>query len=237
MILTAHQPVYLPWLGLFHKIALADLFCYFDIVQYQRKDYNNRNKIKTSNGDLWLSVPVESKGHLNKNVSGILIIQDNWVEKHLKSIELNYKKTPFFKNYFPELQSILINESKSSLGHLNLILLKYFMECLSIDTPIVKASDYNFNGVGSDLVLDMCIELNASNYIFGSQGKDYVNLEKFRANNVNVHFQKYNHPNYEQYGKEFIPFMSIVDLLFNKGDKSLEILLSGNISKSEVLMQ
>ena len=100
MILTAHQPVYLPWLGLFHKIARADLFCYFDIVQYQRKDYNNRNKIKTSNGALWLSVPVESKGHLDKNVSDILIIQDNWVTKHLKSIELNYKKAPFFKELF-----------------------------------------------------------------------------------------------------------------------------------------
>ena len=126
MILPAHQPVYLPWLGLFHKIELADLFCYFDIVQYQRKDYNNRNKIKTSNGELWLSVPVESKNHLNKNVSKILIVQDNWVKKHLKSIELNYKKTPFFKDYFPELQSILINESKNSLGHLNLKLLEYF---------------------------------------------------------------------------------------------------------------
>ena len=120
MILTAHQPCYLPWLGLFDKISSCDVFCYFDIVQYQRKDYNNRNKIKTSNGELWLSVPVESKGHLDKNVSDILIIQDKWVTKHLKSIELNYKKAPFFHDYFPELQSILINESKSSLGLLNL---------------------------------------------------------------------------------------------------------------------
>ena len=96
MILTAHQPVYLPWMGLFHKIALADLFCYFDIVQYQKKDYNNRNKIKTKNGELWLSVPVQSKNHLEKNVSEILIIQDEWVKKHIKSIELNYKKNPFF---------------------------------------------------------------------------------------------------------------------------------------------
>jgi hypothetical protein len=229
MILTAHQPVYLPWLGLFHKIARADLFCYFDIVQYQRKDYNNRNKIKTSNGELWLSVPVESKGHLDKNVSDILIIQDKWVTKHLKSIELNYKKAPFFHDYFPELQSILINESKSSLGLLNIKLLEYFMECLSINVPIVKASDYSFNGVGSELVLDMCIQLGADNYIFGEQGKNYADIDSFKEKNIEAEFQHYIHPEYRQVGREFLPYMSIVDLLFNEGVNSFDILMSNNI--------
>ena len=229
MILTAHQPVYLPWLGLFHKIARADLFCYFDIVQYQRKDYNNRNKIKTSNGELWLSVPVESKGHLDKNVSDILIVQDNWVAKHLKSIELNYKKAPFFHDYFPQLEFILINESKSSLGPLNLKLLKYFMECLGINVPIVKASEYSFNGVGSELVLDMCIQLGADSYIFGEQGKNYADVDSFRKKNVYVEFQDYIHPVYSQVGREFLPYMSIVDLLFNEGANSFDILMSNNI--------
>ena len=231
MILTAHQPVYLPWLGLFHKIALADLFCYFDIVQYQRKDYNNRNKIKTSNGELWLSVPVESKNHLNKNVSKILIVQGNWVKKHLKSIELNYKKTPFFKDYFPELQSILINESKNSLGHLNLKLLEYFMECLSIDTQIVKASDYSFDGTGSDLVLDMCVRLGADSYIFGEQGKNYADVKAFKEAEIVVEFQNYIHPVYRQMGRDFLPYMSIIDLLFNEGDKSFDMLMSNNIEQ------
>ena len=231
MILTAHQPVYMPWLGLFHKIALADLFCYFDIVQYQRKDYNNRNKIKTSNGELWLSVPVESKNHLNKNVSKILIVQDNWVKKHLKSIELNYKKTPFFKDYFPELQSILINESKNSLGYLNLKLLEYFMECLSIDTQIVKASDYSFDGIGSDLVLDMCVRLGADSYIFGEQGKNYADVKAFKEAKIVVEFQNYIHPVYRQMGRDFLPYMSIIDLLFNEGGKSYDILMSNNIEQ------
>ncbi len=231
MILTAHQPVYLPWLGLFHKIALADLFCYFDIVQYQRKDYNNRNKIKTSNGELWLSVPVESKNHLNKNVSKILIVQGNWVKKHLKSIELNYKKTPFFKDYFPELQSILINESKNSLGHLNLKLLEYFMECLSIDTQIVKASDYSFDGIWSDLVLDMCVRLGADSYIFGEQGKNYADVKAFKEAEIVVEFQNYIHPVYRQMGRDFLPYMSIIDLLFNEGDKSFDMLMSNNIEQ------
>jgi hypothetical protein len=229
MILTAHQPVYLPWLGLFHKIASADLFCYFDIVQYQRKDYNNRNKIKTSNGELWLSVPVESKNHLNKNVSKILIVQDNWVKKHLKSIELNYKKAPFYKDYFPKLESILINNSKGSLGQLNLKLLEYFMECLKIDTPIVRASDYSFNGVGSDLVLDMCVELGADSYIFGKQGENYANVKAFKEVGIMINFQDYIHPVYKQIGRDFLPYMSIIDLLFNEGGKSYDILMSNNV--------
>mgnify|MGYP000279359730 FL=1 len=228
MILTAHQPVYLPWMGLFHKIALADLFCYFDIVQYQKKDYNNRNKIKTKNGELWLSVPVQSKNHLEKNVSEILIIQDEWVKKHIKSIELNYKKTPFFDLYFPRIKSILINESEKSLGWLNFQLLEYFLACLDINTPVVKASDYNFKGRGSDLVLDMCIELGADKYIFGEQGKNYADIGSFKEAGIEVYFQKYKHPIYKQVGWGFIPYMSIIDLLFNKGNESFKILMSKN---------
>jgi hypothetical protein len=228
MILTAHQPVYLPWLGLFNKIANAELFCYFDIVQYQRKDFNNRNKIKTSNGELWLSVPVESKDHLSKNVSKILIIQDNWVKKHIKSIELNYKKTPFFVDYFPELESILINHSKESLGPLNLKLLEYFLKCLEIDIPIVKASDYSFEGIGSDLVLDMCIKLGADRYIFGEQGKNYADIQAFKEKGIELEFQNYIHPSYRQVGRDFIPYMSIIDLLFNEGSNSFDIIMSNN---------
>jgi len=216
-------------LGLFHKIESADLFCYFDIVQYQRKDYNNRNKIKTKNGELWLSVPVESKNHLEKNVSDILIVQDGWVEKHIKSIELNYKKTLFFNLYFPRLRDILINDSKKTLGQLNLKLLEYFLECLGINTPIVKASDYEFTGKGSALVLDMCVKLNADKYIFGEQGKNYANMKSFIDAGIEVEFQNYKHPSYKQVGRDFKSYMSIIDLLFNEGDNSLDILMSRKV--------
>ncbi len=229
MTLTAHQPVYLPWLGLFHKIAISDIFCFFDVVQYQKKDYNNRNKIKTSNGDLWLSVPVESKNHLEKNVSDILIIQNDWVKKHLKSIELNYKKTPFFDKYFVELRDVLVKNSRQSLGELNLSLLQYFINCLNIDTPIVKASDYDFTGKGSELVLDMCIKLKADKYIFGEQGKNYANVDSFDKAGIDVYFQEYIHPVYNQRGRNFLPYMSIIDLLFNEGSNSYDVLMHENI--------
>ena len=146
IILSAHQPVYLPWLGLFHKIALADIFCVFDIVQYQRKDFNNRNKIKTSTGSTWLTVPVKSSGRLNSIITDIEIINNGWNQKHLKSIELNYNKAPYFEKFFQGLKKIL-NTPYQNLVDLNFNLLIYLIDVLDIDTKIVKASDYSFKGI------------------------------------------------------------------------------------------
>jgi len=234
MLLSAHQPVYLPWLGLFHKIALADLFCFFDIAQYQTKDFNNRNKIKTHSGDIWLSVPVESKNHFGKSVGEIRIVQDGWQRKHLKSISMAYKKAPYFETYIGELEAILTSQSLETLSELNMAILRFATRNLEIATPIVKASDYEFKGAKSDLVLDMCVQLKAGTYIFGAQGRDYADVESFRASGVEPYFQDYRHPQYRQLHGEFKPYMSIVDLLFNEGPRSREILMSGNDTHDHV---
>ena len=110
-------------------------------------------------------------------------------------------------------------------------LLEYFMECLKVDTPIIKASDYSFNGIGSDLVLDMCVKLGADSYIFGEQGRNYADVKAFKEAKIVVEFQNYIHPVYRQMGRDFLPYMSIIDLLFNEGDKSYDILMSNNIEQ------
>ena len=235
IILTAHQPVYLPWLGLFHKIALADVFCLFDIVQYQRKDFNNRNKIKTSVDSIWLTVPVKSSGRLNSIITDIEIINDGWHKKHLKSIELNYKKTPYFDQYYYDLKKIL-DTSYQYLVDLNFDILVYLLNALNIDTKTVKASDYLFKGVKSELVLDMCIQLNADIYIFGENGKNYANIDTFTSSGVDPYFQAYNHPVYNQAKGRFMPYMSVLDLLFNEGQNSNNIIMSDNISKKDILI-
>ncbi|MBW1650870.1 MAG: WbqC family protein [Deltaproteobacteria bacterium] len=227
MILTAHQPVYLPWLGLFHKIGLADIFCIFDIVQYQKKDFNNRNKIKTHNGPIWLTVPVESKNHFKTKICDIRIINNGWNKKHFKSIELAYKKALFFEKYIDDVKTIFNTEYKF-LTDLNTDILKFFLKCLKIDIPIVKASDYDFKGKKSDLVLDMCVKLGASKYIFGEQGKNYADAHTFNNSGIEIFFQEYNHPQYKQLHGEFQPFMSVIDLLFNEGEKSKEIIFYNN---------
>ena len=234
VILTAHQPVYLPWLGLFHKIALADIFCVFDIVQYQRKDFNNRNKIKTSSGDLWLTVPVKSSGRFDCLITDIEIVNNEWNKKHLKSIELNYKKTPYFDQYYYDLKKIL-DTSYQYLVDLNFDILVYLLNALNIDTKTVKASDYLFKGAKSELVLDMCIQLNADIYIFGENGKDYANIDTFISAGVSPYFQSYNHPVYNQIKGKFMPYMSVFDLLFNEGQNSKNILMLDNVTKKDIL--
>jgi len=232
MILTAHQPVYLPWLGLFHKIAMSDTFIHFDQVQYLPKDYMNRNKIKTDSGSLWLTVPVLRKGYRDLKTSEIKINNSiDWQKKHLKSISLNYKDAPFFEKYISYFEQTY-NQKWDYLTELNEYMLKWFLKQLGISVKFEKASSYDFEGIKSELVLDMAKKLNATQYIFGSLGKDYVNEKNFEDANIKTIFQDYNHPKYQQLHGEFIPHLSVLDLLFNCGPKSLEIIMSKNLTKS-----
>jgi|TARA_Y100000310_G_scaffold114203_1_gene112701 hypothetical protein len=235
LILTAHQPVYLPWLGLFHKIALADNFVWFDDVQYQKKDWNNRNKIKTKNGPIWLTVPVLSKKHFEKKVGRIKINNDlPWAKKHLKSIQFSYSKSKYFDYYYEFFKNVY-NKKWIFLSDLNLHILKFFLKELKIEVPIVKLSDLKISGQKSDLVLNMCKQLKAKIYIFGGEGKNYADQEKFRGSGVEPIFQEYNHPEYQQMHGDFISHLSIIDLLFNCGPECYDILMHGNMTKDKIL--
>ena len=235
MILTAHQPVYLPWLGLFHKIALAETFVYFDQVQYLPKDWMNRNKIRTKSGSIWLTVPVLRKGYRDLKTSEIEINNStNWQKKHLRSISLNYKKSPYFENYIPFFEDVY-SRKWEFLGDLNEYMLKWFLDELGIKVNFLNAKNFKFEGEKSSLILNMCKKLDASTYIFGTLGKDYANVHEFEKNNVKLIFQDYNHPKYSQLYNEFVSHLSVIDLLFNHGPKSLEIILSNNISQKSII--
>ena len=171
MILTAHQPCYLPWLGLFHKIALADQFISFNQVQYQAKEWNNRNKIKTSQGPAWLSVPVFRKGRLKQSYKDVKINNNiNWGRKHWNSLLLNYGKTPYFKHYADYFEDTY-SRDWDRLIDLNETMLQWFLNTLGINIKIQSAEDYNFTGKKNDLVLDMCLKMGAKTYIFGGEGE------------------------------------------------------------------
>lgn len=235
MILTAHQPVYLPWLGLFHKIAISDVYCYFDDVQYLSSDWNNRNKIKIQDCGRWLTVPVLRHGYLCKTIKEMKINNTvDWRKKHWMSIYLNYKKAPYFDDYAGFFEDTYKKEWQY-LSDLNEYMLKWFLKVLNINVKYYKASELDLKGKKSDLVLYMCQKLKADTYVFGALGKDYANERDFKKNNVKVYFQNYQHPIYQQLRGDFLPYMSIVDLLFNCGDKSAEIVMAGNISKEELL--
>lgn len=235
MILTSHQSAYLPWLGLFHKIALSDLYVYLDSVQFEKDSFTNRNKIKLAYGDAWLTVPLKLKGHFKKTAKEIEIDNaQNWRKAHFKSICLNYKKAPFFNRY-SDFFNDTYKKDWQYLTDLNEYMLLWFLKELDINVEYHKSSELNFEGHKSDLVLDMCKKLEAKLFIFGALGRDYAKEEDFSQKGIKIYFQDYNHPAYPQLYNNFLPYMSIVDLLFNCGDKSLEILMQGNITKQDLI--
>tara|TARA_B110000014_G_C20040117_1_gene540578 strand:+ start:92 stop:787 length:696 start_codon:yes stop_codon:yes gene_type:complete len=230
MILTAHQPLFLPYLGHFAKIAESDVFVYLDTVSYSKWSWNSRNKIRTPDGWLWLVVPVLTHGHHNQTLNQIKIDNSQkWRKKHIKAIEMSYSKAPYFETYIDFFRDIYEKEW-TYLSDFNEKLIHFFIKELGIDVEFVKASSLPFSleGEKSDLVLDLCKKMKADVFIFGETGKTYAKVEDFESSGIKIIFQDYKHPKYTQVHENFVPNMSIIDLLFNCGPKSLEILMGNS---------
>ena len=236
MIVTAHQLLYLPGLRLFHKIALADQFCVFDVCQYERRSFENRNYIKTAHGKVCLTVPVKSSGHRQKLNHEIEINHDvPWQRKHWRTIELAYQRAPYwndFKEAIAEWYEIHINY----LYQLNEFIMGFFFGCFKMNqySSLQFASFYHPLGTKSALVLDLCKKVKADAFVFGSQGRDYADVPAFEQAGIHVYFQDYHHPVYPQLHGAFIPNLSALDLLLNCGPDSLKYLMQGNITKEEL---
>jgi hypothetical protein len=233
-IITAHQSSYLPWLGFFHKIVISDVFVILDNVQFEKNSFSNRNKLKGSNGEFWATVPVNSKGHIQKKIKDVEISENStWRKKHLKAIESCYAKSPFFDNYISFFRECYSKEWRK-LSDLTEKMLLWFLEQLKIDVEIFKMSDFQFKQKKSDLISEICHEFDADIYISGTLGKDYIDVSSFERQGIKVYFQEYKHPQYEQLYNSFTPNLSIVDLLFNYGINSRDVLCEGNIIKNDL---
>ena len=226
MIVSIHQPNYIPWLGFFHKLLLSDTYIVFDDVQFPRgKDYANRNQIKTNNGKMWLTASVLGKKDL-KPWNQIEINNNGWKEKHLTNIESFYKKTPYFKSYFLFLKRIYETDHKLLLD-LNLDLIIFFLGCLDKIPNIILSSDIKTELTGLDKILYILKDQKATKYISGDGegSRRYIDEQLFKDNNIELIWQNYKHPTYKQLYGEFIPYLSILDLLFNEGPNSKNIIL------------
>ena len=238
LLLSAHQPVYLPWLGLFHKLAAADKFVIFDDVPYSKKMWYNRNIILGPNGVIMLSVPVfysktEATKHKDLQIDNVT----NWMFKHWRSIESSYQKSRYFSDYAGVLEKIY-QRSWTHLSELNEAMLRQFMVWLGIDTPLVRASEHEFHGEKSALVLDMSQQLGARAYIFGALGRNYADTDAFLSAGIAPLFQDYKHPFYQQNrGDEFVPNLCVLDLLFREGPASGEIMRFGNPTREDYLAE
>lgn len=230
-ILTAHQSAYMPWIGLFHKILLADIYIYLDNVQFEKNSYSNRNKIKTSRGAHWLTVPIKLKGHLTKKIKDIEIDNSkDWRKDHWKAIFFSYRKAKYFAKY-ADFFADTYKKDWPYLSSLNEYILKWFLNELGIKTKFYKSSDIKVEGNKSDLILAFCEKFDANLYIFGSLGRNYADKRIFAEKNIAIYFQDYTHPSYPQLHGAFESNLGACDLLFNCGSRSLQVLESSNVNK------
>lgn len=225
-IITIHQPMYLPYLGLFNKIKNSDIFVIADDFQYSKGYFYNRNKIKTPDGELMLTVPLKKNSSFKQlNEVEISNIED-WSNQHLKNLKLYYKKADHFDDYIDFFEKIY-NIKWISLYKLNMKTLFYLMEQLGIDVPVYYTSsllrDYIFVNKTQKLV-DICKILGGDAYLSGMGGENYIEPEIFRNNNISLDYQNYRVKEYKQLWGPFIPNLSIVDLLFNLGEGAREII-------------
>jgi hypothetical protein len=215
MILSAHQPAYLPWLGYFDKIIKSDIFIFLDSVQFEKNSFTNRNKIKTPQGAIWLTVPVKIKGHLNLALKDIEIdTRSHWEQDHLKAIYLNYKKAPRFNECYPKLET-LYQKEYVFLAELCWDHLVFWLKELGIAKRLLRSSQLPVASKKSDLILDLCRYFSADHYISGALGKNYLAENDFQNSGISIEYQHYAHPGYPQLWGEFIPNMGIIDFWMN----------------------
>ncbi len=226
-IVAVHQPNYLPWLGYFHKIASADVFIFLDSVQYPRgQSIANRNKIKTAQGWQWLTVPISiPKGQRGKaSYLDASAAELRWKKKHLKTLQVNYSRAPYFQPYFEQIAEILLAEQ--SFAQTNMVLIGYFLGQLEIDTPLYRLSELEkVSGQKSQLIADICIHFEADTYISGQGARVYNDETAFAQQGIQIVYQQFTCPVYPQIHGDFIPNLSALDLLFNCGPESKDILM------------
>ena len=226
MKVSIHQPNYIPWIGFFNKVSQSDIYVVFDDVQYPMgKDFHNRNQIKTNNGKTWLTIPVVGKSERRK-FNEIQIKDNGWNEKHLNNIKNFYGKTKYFNEYYPNLEKFYTN-TYDKLIDLNMDMNKWFFKLLDIDTEIVYSSKLCDNDLrGLDKIIYILKKINTTRYITsnGPGASRYIDENIFKNNNIELIWNEYTHPTYNQQFGEFISYMSILDLLFNEGPNSKNII-------------
>ncbi|MBL7074886.1 WbqC family protein [candidate division KSB1 bacterium] len=226
-----HQPNYIPWLGYFYKMAKCDVFVFLDIVQYPRgQSFASRNKIKTSNGPIFLTIPVNiPKGYEGKvKYTDVEFSDQIWKQKHLRTLELNYKRAKFFNEIFEIYKKQLL--SMDNLIELNINLIQAFADDLGIDVETIRLSEILSEfGQKTRLIIDICNKLNANKYLSGTGGgKEYNDEKLLNDNGIELLYSDFIHPVYPQLWGDFIPNLSIIDLIFNCGPDSRNYLLKKN---------
>jgi len=221
MKVAIHQPNYLPYLGFFHKLSLADTFVIMDDTQYDKK-FTNRNKIKVPGNWIWLTVPINKKHKFVANKIVEINNEENWQSDHLQKINRSYANSKFFKKNYKTFFEKIYSKKWDHLFTLNYELIIQLIDWLDIKIEVIKESELNIKGNSTERLVNISKKIGAETYVSGIGGKEYMNEKLFETNNIKIEYQNFKCPIYKQvFNSEFIPNLSIIDLLFNIGPKSL----------------
>jgi WbqC-like protein len=227
MSIAISQPTYLPWLGYFDLIDQVDQFILLDDAQFGKQSWDQRNRIKSPSALQWLTVPVITRGRLGQRLCDVEISDPRFWEKQLRAIEVSYGKAQFFDLYFPQVKALHC-QAGPKLVDLNLKLIEWIASELGITTPMVRSSSLQIEGKRSERLVLMCKRMGANDYL-SPRTAIYLleDLPIFAESGINVWFHNYSHPEYKQRFPPFCSYASVLDLLFNEGPRSLEIIRSG----------
>ena len=232
-IVAIHQPNYFPWLGYAHKMMCSDIFVLLDTVQFPRRNYVNRTHLCVRDEAKWLTVPV--RGDYLDKINRIEIVNDMpWQHKHLKTIEMNYKKSVFFSDIMPEIEHIL-TKKWILLADLNVEICHMYKKLLSIDTQLISASKMDMEASHSStrLLVEITKKLSGSSYLAGVSGHNYMETDLFDASGIKVIWQDFVYPEYPQVRPGMVRNLSAIDAFFNCGIEGTKQLLEEMKSSHE----
>ena len=220
------QPNYIPWKGVFDLISRVDVFVFYDDVQFTKKDWRNRNIIKTANGPVWLTVPVLTSGRRRQLIHETRIdSQTAWQNKHIRSIWNSYRRAPFFSNYENLLEEIYIDRKWEYLSHLDIFSTKLLATALGIEVEWHLASELGLGGrKDGDKVIQIATALGANHFINGPASRDFMNKSLFEQAEIQLEFMSYEYREYPQLHGDFLHQVSVLDLLFNCGPDSYKMI-------------
>ncbi|MBE2986048.1 WbqC family protein [Campylobacter sp. RM12920] len=223
------QSNYIPWKGYFDLINMVDEFIFYDDMQYTKRDWRNRNKIKTLNGLAWLSIPVEVKGKFFQKINETKISEKDWVKKHWQSISHNYSKAKYFKDYKDIFEDLYLNCSEEYLSQINYKFITTINKILDIDTKLRWSSEFKLIDGQTEKLIGICKECDADIYLSGPAAKDYFDEGLAEKEGIKMEWMDYS--GYKEYTQLHPPFehgVSILDLLFNEGENAKKFMKSFN---------
>ncbi|MBF0625198.1 MAG: WbqC family protein [Magnetococcales bacterium] len=228
-VVAIMQPTYLPWAGYFGLMDRVDRFVLLDSVQFDRRSWQQRNRIKTAHGPQWLTVPVHSKGLRDQTIGAVRIDTGrDFPKAHLVGLRTAYGKTPFFRELFPQVEEIL-TRPREHLADLTIEIITWARDLLGIRTPLDRSSTLAATGAKAELLAALCLEVGADRYLSPPGSRDYLDdSDAFDRQGIPVDYFHFQHPEYPQPFGSFEPYMCILDLLFNIGPgESLQQIRAG----------